>query len=120
MRAALDEEDIRLPPSARFALRQIVSQIEFLQERIMELEREIRKRARGDEVVKRLMTIPGVGPLIASAVRFLAPDPSSFKSARHFAAWIGLTPKANSSGERHSVGRISKMGNTQLRSLMFS
>jgi len=120
MKAASDEDDIRLPPSARFALRQIVSHIEFLQARIMELEREIRSRARGDEVAKRLMTIPGVGPLIASAVRFLAPDPSSFKSARHFAAWIGLTPKSNSSGERHLMGHISKMGNAQLRFLMFS
>jgi transposase len=120
MKAAADNTDQSLPQAARFALRQVVQGIEFLQARIAELDREIRTRARHDEVSRRLMTVPGVGPLIASAVRSLVLDPSSFKSGRDFAAWIGLTPKSNSSGGRHVVGHISKMGNAQLRALMFS
>lgn len=52
------------------------------------------------------------------AVKALVPDPGGFKSARHFAAWIGLTPKAHSSGGKERLGRISKMGNPELRSLL--
>ncbi|NIB58673.1 transposase [Agrobacterium tumefaciens] len=52
------------------------------------------------------------------AVNALVPDPAGFKCARHFAAWIGLTPKAHSSGSKERLGRISKMGNPVLRSLL--
>jgi transposase len=65
-----------------------------------------------------LATIPGVGPIIAMAIKAFVPDPGGFTSARHFAAWIGLTPKAHSSGGKERLGRISKMGNTDLRSLL--
>jgi len=112
------EEDVRLPPAARFALTEIVDQIEMLAAQIDKLEREIVVQARQDDEMRRLATIPGVGAIIAMAVKAFVPDPAGFKSARHFAAWIGLTPKAHSSGGKERLGRISKMGNPVLRSLL--
>lgn len=113
-----DEADSRLPAAARFALTEMVEQIELLATRIERLEREIVVQARQDTDMRRLATIPGVGAIIAMAVKALVPDPGGFKSARHFAAWIGLTPKAHSSGGKERLGRISKMGNPELRSLL--
>ena len=113
-----DEEDTRLPPAARFALTEIINQIEMLATQIDKLEREIVIQAKQDDEMRRLATIPGVGAIIAMAVKAFVPDPAGFKSARHFAAWIGLTPKAHSSGGKERLGRISKMGNPVLRSLL--
>ncbi|MGO6943157.1 IS110 family transposase [Rhizobium johnstonii] len=115
---ANDEHDGRIPASARFALQQILKQIEFLGEYIARLDREILARTKNDADIKRLMTIPGIGPIIAVAITALAPDLSGFKSARHFAAWIGLTPKSHSSGESQALGNISRMGNSHLRTLL--
>jgi transposase len=108
-----DEADDRLPAAARFALAEMVDQIELLAARIERLEREIVVQARRDADMRRLATIPGVGAIIAMTVKALVPDPDGFKSARHFAAWIGLTPKAHSSGGKERLGRISKMGNPE-------
>jgi transposase len=113
-----DEEDTRLPPAARFALTEMINQIEMLATQIDKLEREIVIQAKQDDEMRRLATIPGVGAIIAMAVKAFVPDPAGFKSARHFAAWIGLTPKAHSSGGKERLGRISKMGNPVLRSLL--
>nr|WP_309402230.1 IS110 family transposase [Aminobacter niigataensis]WMD00169.1 IS110 family transposase [Aminobacter niigataensis] len=113
-----EAEDVRLPPAARFALTEIVDQIEMLAAQIDKLEREIVVQARQDDEMRRLATIPGVGAIIAMAVKAFVPDPAGFKSARHFAAWIGLTPKTHSSGGKERLGRISKMGNPVLRSLL--
>ena len=115
-----DEEDARLPRAARFALMEILETIEGLSARIDRLEREIVAEARRDADLRRLATIPGVGPIIAMAIKAFVPDPGGFASARHFAAWIGLTPKAHSSGGKERLGRISKMGNAELRSLLTS
>lgn len=65
-----------------------------------------------------MATIPGVGAITAASIKALVPDPGGFKSARHFAAWLGLTPKPHSSGGKERLGGISKMGNPELRSLL--
>lgn len=101
-----------------FALTEIIDQIEMLATQIDKLEREIVIQARQDDEMRRLATIPGVGAIIAMAVKAFVPDPAGFKSARHFAGWIGVTPKAHSSGGKDRLGRISKMGNPVLRSLL--
>lgn len=113
-----DESDPRLPPAARFALEEIVDLIDRLALRIEKLEREIIAVAKQDDDMRRLATIPGVGAITAMAIKAFIPDPAGFKSARHFAAWIGLTPKSHSTGGKQRLGRISKMGNSQLRSLL--
>src|SRR5262249_5527014 len=70
------------------------------------------------EAGKRLQTIPGVGPLIASAATATLGDAKRFAKARHLAAWIGLTPKANCSGGKQKLGGISKQGDPYLRRLL--
>jgi len=64
------------------------------------------------------MTIPGVGPITAAALTAFAPPPETFAKGRHFAAWIGLTPRQHSSGGKERLGRTSKMGQRDLRRLL--
>lgn len=113
-----DATDARLPKAARFALTTLADQIEALFAQIIKLEREIVAGAKRDEDMRRLATIPGVGPITAASIKALIPDPGGFKSARHFAAWLGLTPRSHSSGGKERLGGISKMGNPELRSLL--
>ena len=113
-----DITDERLPKAARLALMEIASQIDALKAQIEKLEQAIVATVRRDDDARRLVTIPGVGAIIAASVRALVPDPGGFKSGRHFAAWLGLTPKPHSSGGKERLGRISKMGNRVLRSLL--
>lgn len=83
-------------------------------------EAEGEQRSGGGKIVimRRLVTIPGVGAITAASIKALVPDPDGFKSGRHFAAWLGLTPKPHSSGGKERLGGISKMGNPMLRSLL--
>ncbi|MBY3245141.1 IS110 family transposase [Rhizobium laguerreae] len=118
--AALPERgDARIPPVARLVLDEILAEIETLRVRIQQIDDQIATHAKQDEDHRRLTAIPGVGALTASAIQAHVPDPGSFKSARHFSAWLGLTPKQNSSGEKSRSGRISRMGNGELRSLLY-
>ncbi len=113
-----DEADDCLPKAARLALAEIADQIEALTRQIDKLERGIVAEAKRDEDMRRLTAIPGVGAITAASVKALVPDPDGFKSGRHFAAWLGLTPKSHSSGGKERLGGISKMGNPTLRSLL--
>ena len=111
-------EDSRLPAAARFALMAVADQIDTLADQIFKLERAIVTEAKRDEDMRRLTTIPGVGAITAATIKALVPDPGGFKSARHFAAWVGLTPRPHSSGGKEQLGGISKMGNPELRVLL--
>ena len=75
---------------------------------------------RADDTAKRLMTVPGIGVICATAMEALAPPPESFAKGRDFAAWLGLTPKQNSSGGKTKLGGTSKMGQRDLRRLLVS
>lgn len=108
-----------VPDEARFALLTICDLIGTLSSKIESLDERIVQTAKKNADTSRLLTIPGVGPIVASAVAAYVPNPAIFKSARHFASWIGLTPKQNSSGGSLRSGKISKMGNSELRSLLF-
>ena len=113
-----DMEDDRLPHAAREALLDLARQIEAADDGIRRLETRLVRRSRTDERARRLATIPGVGAITAAALQATAVDPTAFRSARHFAAWLGLTPRANSSGGKERRGGISKQGNRMLRSLL--
>jgi transposase len=84
-----DKTDERLPKAARLALMEVASQIDALKVQIEKLEQAIVATVRRDDDARRLVTIPGVGAIIAASVRALVPDPGGFKSGRHFAAWLG-------------------------------
>jgi transposase len=85
---------------------------------LREIDRALAAAARTDDVARRLATIPGIGPVGATALAASVTDPDQFRSGRHFAAWLGLTPLQNSSGGKERLGRISKMGDRYLRKLL--
>ena len=110
--------DETIPFEVCEALAPLVVQLRNLDEAITRLDRIIAKLAQRDEPARRLMSIPGFGPITASAMAATIQDTSSFAGPREFAAFLGLTPKQNSSGGKPKLGRISKMGNRNLRKLL--
>ena len=113
-----DPDDARLPPVARTCLKGLARQFVSLHEEINAAERHIHAWHRSNEVSRRLETIPGIGPITASALAASVSDPSAFRSGRELAAWIGLVPKQNSTGGKQRLGRISKQGDQYLRWLL--
>ena len=113
-----DEADLRIPRRARLALSELADQIDMIGLQIRKLERGLVEQVKEDDELRRLTTIPGVGVMIAASIKAHVPDVEGFKSGRHFAAWLGLTPKPRSSGGKERLGGISKMGNPMLRSLL--
>lgn len=107
-----------LPEEARSILQVLAQALALLQTRIAVLDAEIARRAKTNVLAKRLMTIPGVGPVAATALVALAPAPQTFRRGRDFAAWLGLTPLQHSSGGKERLGRTSKMGERTLRRLL--
>lgn len=113
-----EEMSATVPATARDMLRLMLSLRDELDNKLAELDKEIAKRAREDEMCRRLMTIPGVGPIGATALIALAPPPETFRKGRDFAAWVGLTPLQKSTGGKQRLGAISKMGERTLRRLL--
>lgn len=111
-------EDDRITPVTHSALLCLVDQYGLLQDQILELDRQVMAWHRSNEASKRLATIPGIGPLAASALVASVGDASSFKNGRSFAAFIGLVPKQSSSGGKERLGKISKRGDHYLRWLL--
>lgn len=102
------------------ALRALEAQFAIYEQLIVEadaLKDEIVAQTQGDPMRRRLETVPGVGPMIASAAPAIIGDPKRFKSGRQFAAWLGLTPRINGTGGKVKLGPISKCGDEYLRSL---
>jgi len=114
-----DETDDRVPVEARHYLQMLVAQLRLVNAQILENDRRIRVSARATDVGRRLMGIPGVGPVLASALVATVPDPLAFRSGRNLAAWIGLVPRQNSSGGKERLGGVTKQGNRYLRQLLF-
>lgn len=115
---ARDPKDSRLPETLRDVLEDLVQEIEALNGRIKRIDQCLARHCREDETARRLATIPGVGPVTACALPAMVVSPQSFKSGRHFAAWLGLTPRSNSSGGKERLGPFSKQGNKNLRSFL--
>jgi transposase len=115
LEAIEDDADARLPALARGILRLMAAQLNDLAARIGALERQIMRWHQASARSRLLDTIPGIGPIIATAITAAVPDASAFKSGREFAAWLGLVPRQNSSGGKARLGGISKQGNTYLR-----
>lgn len=113
-----DETESRIPAVARPALRALSDQIAALAEPIRQIETAILAWHQTNEVSRRLATIPGFGPIVASGIAATVGDGRQFRSGRDFAAWLGLVPRQNSSGGKERLGRISKMGDRYLRRLL--
>ena len=111
-------QDERIPPAARECLMALAAQLHLVKRQILEADRRVLAWHRTSKTSKRLEAIPGVGPLIATALVASIPDPSAFRSGRDLSAWIGLVPKQNSTGGKERLGSISKAGNRYLRKLL--
>jgi transposase len=113
-----DEKNERLPVDARTSLIVLTAQLQALQTMVGVIEKRIIAQHRASEASKRVATIPGIGPLGASAIIATVTDPSAFRSGRDFAAWIGLVPRQDSTGGKQKLGPISKQGDRYLRRLL--
>jgi len=113
-----DDDDTRLPLVAREALGFLVTQLQSVKEQVASLERTLKAWHRSNEASRRLETIPGIGVITATALIATIGDARQFKSGRELAAWLGLVPRQNSSGNKQRLGRISKRGDKYLRKLL--
>jgi transposase len=110
-----DPEDRRVPPLARELLQVLAEHLRGLEERMAELDRRLLEVARGDAACVRLAAVPGIGPVIATALVATVGDARAFASGRHLAAWVGLVPRQHSSGGKERLLGISKRGDGYLR-----
>ena len=117
-RAVLDGDLLSIPDVAIDVLKNLCNQIVALHLRILWYDKRILLEGRRDRQVMLLRTIPGVGPVTASASVATAGDQHQFRNGREFAAWLGLTPINRSSGGKEHLGRISKMGDRYVRRLL--
>jgi transposase len=116
--AALENDANDLTLAMRSLLASLMDDYRALEVRILSLDREIERLARTDDVANRLTTIPGIGPLGATALIAAVGDGRQFKRARDLAAWLGLVPRQNSTGGRAVLLGISKRGNPYVRKLL--
>jgi transposase len=116
--ARIDAGDPAIPGALLTALTPLVEQWRALHTSIEALETRIVAQAKSDERMRRLQTIPSVGPIIAHALVSAIGDPRRFATARDCAAWIGLTPLTNNSAEKTRIGHISRQGDHSLRRLL--
>src|SRR5476649_2291747 len=113
-----DSNDTRVPDVARVCLFALGVQLRALKAQILEFDRRIMAWHRSNETSKRLDDIPGVGPVLATALVASVADPKAFRLGRNFSAWIGLVPRQHSSGGKDRLSSISKQGDRYLRSLL--
>ena len=110
--------EVVLSDCIRAALTPLVRQIDALDDEIEAIDKAIKSAVLSDEKARRLTSIPGVGPITASAIVATVQDIGAFASGREFAAYLGLVPRQRSSGGKERLGRISKMGDRYLRKLL--
>jgi transposase len=118
MQTVKDATNEELPALAQRMLLAMVVQLERFKQEVAALDKEITQWHRAHEESKRLATIPGIGPVTATAIVAAIGKGSQFKSGREFAAWVGLVPRQNSSGGKERLGHISRQGNPYLRRLL--
>jgi transposase len=111
-------EEAGVPALAREMLSLLSGQLDALEAKLKTLETRLMALHKQDPVSQCLATQPGIGPIGALSFALKVSDPQGFRSGRHFAAWLGLTPRENSTGGRHRAGRISRQGDPTLRRLL--
>ncbi|MEM9766118.1 MAG: IS110 family transposase, partial [Pseudomonadota bacterium] len=118
MENALGDGAVDLPGPVREMGAIYLEQIANLTEVIERLATELEAATKTDEELRRLCTIPGIGPVTAGAVAAFAPDLGTFDSGRNFADWLGLVPRQRSTGGKTKLGAVSKMGQADIRKLL--
>ncbi len=117
---AIEDSATALPEGVRDLGLMYLAQIAGLNARVAELDLKMRSAAKEADVARRFQTMPGVGPITALAIETFAPDLISFRRGRDFAAWLGLVPKQHSTGGKARLGKTSKMGQRDIRTLLVS
>lgn len=112
------DKNIDLPETVRDIAGIYLDQIELLTQKIDSLTSRLRMAAKVDDEMRRLCSVPGVGPITAGAIMAFAPDLHSFTSGRNFAAWLGLVPRQRSTGGKTRLGSVSKIGQSDIRKLL--
>lgn len=108
--ARLAEEESEIPPALRLLLQEACDEVREMEGRIGMAEKQLRALAKQTPVVKRLLSIPGVGLLGATAMVTFVGDVKRFATSRHFASYLGLPPREHSSGQVRRLGSISRRG----------
>src|SRR3954451_11791590 len=114
----VEDQTTSLPLLVVELARVFLDQIEGLSKTIAKLEKVTAQEAACAETTRRLQTMPGVGPIAALAIETFAPPMDVFKRGRDFAAWLGLVPRQHSTGGKQVLGKISKMGQRDIRRLL--
>jgi transposase len=114
----VNDPDAHITPLLRRLGSMYLEQLKALQQWLDELGAEVANIFKNNEACQRLATVPGIGPVIATALVSSVGDPSQFRNGRQFAAWLGLTPMQRSSGGKTKLGGITKRGDTYLRTLL--
>jgi transposase len=111
-------DDAGVPALVREMVGLLASQLEAVKTKLKAIETQLMAWHRQDQTSQCLATIPGIGPIGSVSFALKVPDPSAFRSGRHFAAWIGITPRENSTAGKHRPGKISREGDENLRRLL--
>lgn len=114
----LEEKRDRIPAGVRRLLTELGEEVRFLEQRIDDVVAELTRITKAEPLLQTLLKIPGVGVLTATALYASVGNIHGFKSGRHLASWLGLTPRESSSGGRRKLGGISKRGDVYLRTLL--
>lgn len=114
----IEDADNELGPQARLLFTRLHSELKELDEKIAVLDQDIENLANSQDVTQNLMTIPGIGPITASAIIASVGDASIFRNGREMSGWLGIVPRQNSSGGKSKLGGISKRGDKYLRKLL--
>jgi transposase len=116
--ALVEEDGLQTEPLAKEVLSTLITQLRDTQAQIGKLDMRIHAWHRANAISRRLETIPGIGPITASAIAATITDASLFRSGRQLAAWLGLVPRQNSSGGKDRLGHITKKGDGYIRKLL--
>jgi transposase len=107
-----------VPALAREMIGVLAGQLDGLDIKLRTVEKRLMAWHRQDQTSQCLATIPGIGPIAGVSFALKVADPQAFRSSRHFASWIGITPRENSTAGRQKLGRISRAGDADLRRLL--
>jgi transposase len=116
--AAIAQSDNELTPSSRESMQDLYEELVDVECRLKKLDTKIRQLCRQNEICQRILKIPGVGELTATAMVAAVPNPKEFRNGRHMSAWLGLVPRQSSSGDKQTLLGISKRGDRYLRTLL--
>ena len=118
LQAVLSGEHLQMSNTLSFVLTDLYQELQGLNERIKQYDQMIMRITQEHKTAKRLLQMPGIGPISATAIVAKVEDVDDFKSGRQFAAWLGLTPREDASAERRHLGKISKRGDRYIRTLL--